>query len=184
MRKPSCLWLLWGLSLAPVQGQAKPEPLARVDCEARDNGAPASASFTVLGGAGEIAKARCGQAASLPAGAYEVAVQLDGAADAPVSRHRVEAGAGQLTKVVAQFETGELLVEITREGRRSVGQIKLLQHGRQLAILSSGVATRVSAGTYTLELTSRGQKRALEAVTVSRGERRVLSAELAANEGR
>jgi hypothetical protein len=183
MGKPSYLWLVLGLCLLPSGGQAKPESLARIDCEARDNGAPASASFVVLGSAGEIAKARCGQPTSLPAGSYEVAVHLDGAADAPVSRQRVEAGAGQLTKVLAEFETGELLVEITREGRRSVGQIKLLQHGRQLAILSSGVATRVSAGTYTLEVSSRGRTRALEAVTVSRGERRVLSAELARDDG-
>ena len=85
--------------------------------------------------------------------------------------------AGAPERPTVRFETGELLLEVTREGRRSTALVQLSAGGRKLAQLSAGVATRLVVGTYSLEVESRGEKRQLDAVTIVRGERRVLGVE-------
>jgi hypothetical protein len=127
------------------------------------------------GEAGPIAQGSCGRALEIAPGTYTAVVVLDGAADAPESRQRVEAKAGQLTMARASFETGEILIEATRDGRRGVASVKLRKDGQERATLSAGVASRVSAGTYDVEVESRGTRRVISAVTVSRAERRTVS---------
>src|SRR5690606_29787589 len=115
MRPLLCLVCL-AFSALPALAQAP----AQVDCAVLENGKSASGWFKVLENGKEITKGSCGRPVDVPAGSYEVVVGLDGAADAPEKRDRVQAKAGQTASVRAQFETGELLVEVTRGGRRGV----------------------------------------------------------------
>ncbi len=151
---------------------------ARVDCEVLENGKPSLGSYRLLSGGAEIAKGSCGRAAEAAPGSHELVISLDGALDAPVVRQRAELRVGQLTKAKASFETGELLVELTRDGHRTVGTIKLLQAKEIVATLTAGVAGRVSVGTYAVEIESRGERRSLDSVTIQRGERRRVSQDL------
>ncbi|MFT3921474.1 MAG: hypothetical protein QM778_02945 [Myxococcales bacterium] len=156
-------------------------PSARVDCEVQENGQPALGSFRVMSGETQIAKGSCGRAQEVPPGGYDLQITLDGAIDAPTSKQRVEARVGELTKARASFETGEILVELTRDGRRTVGTIRLLRGKDVIATLTAGVTSRVSAGTYSVEIESRGTRRVLDAITISRAERRSLSADFSAS---
>jgi hypothetical protein len=151
------------------------EPPGKVDCAVTENGKPASGWFRVLEADKEIGKGSCGKGLDVPAGNYEMVVGLDGAADAPEQRERSTVKSGQTATTRASFETGELLVEVTRGGRRGVATVRLLKGTGTLATLSAGVASRVSTGTYTVEVESRGDKRRFDAVSVSSSERRVIS---------
>jgi hypothetical protein len=173
MRFPTLLSLGLFLLVSPALGQAP----AHVDCSPTENGKPASGSLRVLDGDRELAKGTCGKGADVPAGAYDVVVALDGAADAPDYHERVTLAAGQAKKVAARFETGELLVQVSRGGRRGVATVRVLRSGKAVATLSAGVASRLSTGTYSVEVESRGEKRTFETVTVSAGERRAISVE-------
>jgi len=180
MRKSHVFFAISGLMGLIYARPAGAAPSARVDCDVQENGQQALASFRVMAGESEIAKGSCGRAQEVPPGTYEMRVTLDGAVDAPTVKQRIEARVGDLTKARASFETGEILVELTRDGRRTIGTIKLLKGGSVLATLTGGVTSRVSVGTYSVELESRGARRTLDAVTVSRGERRSLSADFSA----
>jgi hypothetical protein len=146
-----------------------------VDCSPTENGKPASGSLRVLDGNREVAKGSCGKGVDVPAGSYELVVALDGAADGPDQRERVTVAAGQTKSVRPRFETGELLVEVSRGGRRGVATVRVLRAGKQVASLSAGVASRLSTGVYSVEVESRGEKRTFETVTVASGERRAIS---------
>lgn len=178
MRSKSLHALLASASLYFVFGlPARAQPLAKVGCEARENGGRASASFRVLRGDAQIASGSCGKELALPEGAYELLIQLDGALAAE-QRHRVQVKAGESARPTAQFETGVLLVEITREGRRSVGLVKLLTAEREIATVSAGVESRIAIGVYSITIESRGETRRIDGVAITRGERRVLGVDL------
>jgi hypothetical protein len=181
MRK-TLMFVVITLALAGLSGRrAGAAAPAKVDCEVQENGKPALASLRVMAGETQIAKGSCGRPVEVPAGSYDLWVVLDGAVDSPVSKQHVELKEGGSTKAKASFETGEILVELTRDGRRTVGTIKLLRGAEVLATLTPGVANHVSAGTYSVEIESKGTRRTLDAVTVARGERRRLSADLSAS---
>jgi hypothetical protein len=160
--------------------QAGAAPSARVDCEVLENGKPSLASFRVMTGDSQIAKGSCGRPQEVPGGGYDLVISLDGAVDAPVAKQHLDVRVGELTKAKASFETGEILIELTRDGHRTVGTIKLLRGKEPLATLTAGVTNRLSAGTYGIEIESRGTRRVLEAVTVVRGERKSLNEDFTA----
>jgi hypothetical protein len=165
------------LALCLLAGPATAQAPAHLDCAPLENGKPASGSFRVLAGDREVARGSCGKGADVPAGAYEVVVALDGVADAPDQRERVTASAGQKRSVAVRFETGELLVEVSRGGRRGVATVKVMRGDKAVATLSAGVASRLSTGTYSVVVESRGEKRSFETVTIASGERRAISVE-------
>lgn len=171
MRLPLLFSLVVSLFAAPALAQSP----ARIDCTVLENGHAASGWFKVLENGKELTKGSCGTPADVPAGSYEVVVGLDGALDAPERRERVQAKAGQIANVRAQFETGELLVEVTRGRRRSVASVRVIKGSAPLANASAGVAFRISVGTYKVAVESRGDKREFDAVTISARERRVIS---------
>jgi len=160
----------------PAGAQAQ----AHLGCQALDNESRAAASFRVYRDGTQIAAGVCGKDQAVPEGSYELVVVLDGALGASEQRLSVTARAGASERPTVRFETGELLIEVTREGRRSTALVQLRANGRTLAQLSAGVATRLVAGTYSLELESRGEKRQIDAVSIARGERRVLGVEFGA----
>jgi hypothetical protein len=151
-----------------------------VGCQALDNGSRAAASFRIVRDGATISAGICGKDHEVPEGAYELVVVLDGVLGDSEQRVAVTARAGATERPTLRFETGELLVEVTREGRRSTALVQLSTGGRKLAQLSAGVATRLYTGTYSLEVESRGEKRQLAAVTIVKGERRVLGVEFGA----
>jgi hypothetical protein len=149
-----------------------------VGCQALDNGSRAAAGFRVLRDGTQIAAGTCGKDQEVPEGAYELVVVPDGVLGASEQRLPVTVRAGAAAEHPSvRFETGELLVEVTREGRRSAATVQLSADGRKLAQLTAAVATRLSIGTYSLEVESRGEKRQLAAATIVRAERRVLGVE-------
>jgi hypothetical protein len=163
-------------SADPAEAQAQ----AQLGCQALDNERPAAASFRLYRDGAQIAGGVCGKVQGVPAGTYELLVALDGALGASEQRLSVTVRPGGSERPTVRFETGELLIEVTREGRRSTALVQLRAGGRTLAQLSAGVATRLVVGTYSLELESRGEKRQIDAVTIARGERRVLGVEFGA----
>lgn len=160
----------------PVRAQAA----ALVGCQALDNGTRAAASFRVLRDGTAISGGSCGRDQEVPEGAYELVVVLDGVLGDNERRVAITARAGVVERPTVRLETGELLVEVTREGRRSTALVQLGAGERKLAQLSAGVATRLVTGTYSIEVESRGETRKLAAVTIVRGERRVLGVEFGA----
>lgn len=168
--------LLAALSIltALFGARAQAEPPARVGCEAEENGGRAAASVRVLAGDREIASGSCGRELTVPPGRYVLLVRIDGVLGAEPQRFEVEARPGQAARVQARFETGELLVEVTRDGRRSVGLVRLLRGGDEIARLSAGVVSRVAAGRYAIEVESRGSTQRLDDVRVERGARQAV----------
>jgi hypothetical protein len=159
-------------SAAAAQGRG------RVACVVTDNGDPGSGTLSVRRGSTEVAAGSCGSPVAVPAGAYDVVVQLDGALDRPAQTHRVTVSAGRTETVTAAFRTGTLVVDITANGRRAAAMAKLLRGGEQVGSLASGVPVRVSAGTYDVVVRYRGEERRFSGVTVSAGQQRTVSAEL------
>jgi hypothetical protein len=164
--------LSW-LAARPLASQAP----ASIGCEALDNGSRAAASFRAYRDGVQIAGGVCGKDVQVSAGVTELVVSLDGVLGSSEKRLTVTARHGAAERARASFETGELLVEVTRDGRRSTGLVELLVSGHAIGRLSAGVATRLVAGSYSIEIASRGDKRGVEAITIARGERRVLGVE-------
>jgi hypothetical protein len=165
-----------GLAFAlALPASAAAQAPGKVDCAVTENGKPASGWYRLLEAGKEIAKGSCGKPLDVPAGDYELVVGLDGAADAPEQRQPTRVEGGQTATTRARFETGELLVEVTRAGRRGVATVRLIKGTGTLATLSAGVASRVSTGTYAVEVESRGEKRRFDTVSVSSGQRRVIA---------
>lgn len=153
--------------------RANGEPDPRVGCEALDNGARAAAKFRLLRAGREIGTGACGKELPVAPGSYELAITLDGVLGAEERRVPVEARSGDSQRVRAEFETGELVVEVARDGRRSSGLVVLYRGGREVARTSAGVTTRLPTGGYTIEVESRGQRRRSE-TALARAERRVV----------
>ena len=168
----------FGALLAAAAAGAAAEPLASVDCEARDNGRPASAKL-VLWSAGEtVAQGRCGSPLKVPPGRYRMGVQLDTALDAPTWHGLLQLEADSETLRRAEFETGVLEVRIVRGGRPVAGRARVERRGRPVGEIAAGVARRLSAGSYAVTaVDNSGAEIPFGAVHVAPRERRVLVAE-------
>jgi hypothetical protein len=185
-RRPGLLFTALASSAAlpaaypwPVAQVATAQESARVGCEARDNGAPAAANFRAFRGDGQIASGICGKDVAVAPGEYQLAIELDGVLGARPLRVPIAARSGQTGRAQASFETGELLVEVARDGRRSVGMVVLYQDRAEVARMSAGVASRVAVGVYTVDVESRGELRRNEMLSIARAERRVLRIDFA-----
>ena len=177
VKRLTCLRLLLpcaALATSLVHAQAT----GKLRCEAEENGVAAAASFRALRAGAQIASGACGKEAMLPVGPVTVEITIDGVLAAPPQKVALEIVATATARARTSFETGTLLVDVTREGRRGAATVKLLGEGRELAQLSAGVASRVSVGTYALEIESRGERRRVEGVGITRGERRVVGVDL------
>lgn len=170
----SALWLAIATSWAAAQASAK------VGCDADENGGRAAASFRALRDGAEIARGICGKYVEVPPGPLTLAVTLDGVLAASERRFEVDAKAGPPTRVTAHFETGALLVEVMRDGRRGSALVHLTAADGATARTSAGVESRLGVGSYTVEVESRGERRHFDGVTIARGARQVLKVDFAA----
>ena len=178
VKRLTCLRLLLPC-VALAASLAHAQPTGKLRCEAEENGVPAAASFRALKDGAAIASGACGKDATLPLGAVTLEIALDGVLAARAHKFALEVSAQGTARARASFETGTLLVEVTRDGRRGAATVKLLDDGRELAQLGAGVASRVAVGTYALEIESRGERRRMDGVSITRGERRVVGVDLA-----
>lgn len=172
MRQRCIAVFLTFLALAAVPARAADS--GAFLCESSNNGLAAPATFRLLSGDQQIASGSCGGSKPVPAGRYDAVIILDGAADQPTVRELVKIDAGQTARVQASFETGELLVDVTRGGRRSIGMVHLFRDGQPIGSVGAGSANRLSIGSYAVEIESRGEKRPRETLTIVRGQRRHL----------
>jgi hypothetical protein len=155
-------------SWAAAQGSAK------VGCDADENGSRAAASFQALREGSQIARGICGKYVEVPPGPLTLVVTLDGVLAMGARRFEVDAKPGPPSRVTAHFETGILLVEVTRDGRRGSALVHLTAADGTTARTSAGVESRVGVGTYAVEVESRSERRRIEGVTIARGARQVL----------
>lgn len=148
-----------------------------VKCEITENGQAAFGEITLMDGEKQVATGECGQAAlNAPAGTYVAILSLDGALDGPEQRVEVTLKAGGTETARADFATGTLTVQIQREGRRAAGMAIVRRDGKQVGTLGSGVAARLSAGTYEVVVRYRSQTREFKDVVVKAGDARTLEA--------
>lgn len=144
----------------------------RAGCQITENGAAANGTLVVRRGATEVARGTCAQSFTLPAGAYTATLTLDGIVDAPTQTAPLTVRGGVVTLARANFQTSILIVTLEQNGRRVPGRVALLRGGVRVGSIGSGVTSRVSAGTYDLEVRFRGQTRVLRGVTLAPTQRR------------
>lgn len=152
---------------------------AKVGCEADDNGGKAAASFKAMRDGAQIAAGICGKYADVPPGPITLLVTLDGVLAAAERRFELDARPGTPARAQAHFETGELLVEVTREGRRASALVHLTGADGASARTSAGVTSRIGVGTYAVEVESRGERRRIDGVAIARAARQVLKVDFA-----
>lgn len=169
------------LSLAIALFTAAPSALAaapgRVTCTVTENGNAAQGMIRVEKDGAEVAKGACdGQAVTVPAGTYQVRLQLDGVLDGPEQRQELTVKAGEAIGAQADFATGTLEVRIERKGRRAAGMAIIRRDGKQVGTLGGGVAAHLSAGTYEVVVRYRDAEQRFASVTVEAGKPAVLEA--------
>jgi hypothetical protein len=101
-------------------------------------------------------------------------VTLDGVLAVAERRFELDARPGAPARAQAHFETGELLVEVTRAERRASALVHLTGADGASARTSAGVTSRVGVGSYSIEVESRGERRRIDGVTIARAARQVL----------
>lgn len=136
------------------QEPQEPQGTGAYTCTVLENGAAGAASYRVVKGSQTVATGRCGSpAASIAAGDYRIIVTLDGMADGANRNMPLTIRNGRTSSVRAVFETSRLTVTTMHDGRRIPGRAVLKKNGRVVASLGSGVYSKVSSGTYQVEVT-------------------------------
>ncbi len=132
----------------------EPQGTGAYRCTVLENGTAGAASYRVLKGSSTVATGRCGSpAASIAAGDYRIIVTLDGMADGANRNMPLTIRDGRTSSVRAVFETSRLTVTTMHDGRRIPGRAVLIQDGRTVASLGSGVYSKVSSGRYQVRVT-------------------------------
>jgi hypothetical protein len=169
--------LIAGALALPVAATAFAAGEGKVSCEILENGKPASGTIEVVHGGQDVARGSCGKPISVPEGEHEAVLGLDGALDAPQQRKPLHVSAADKNlKLVADFDTGELEVKITSQGRDSAGMAVIRKDGKQIGTLGSGVAAHLSTGGYSVVARYRSQERRFDTVQIAKGQRTVLNA--------
>jgi hypothetical protein len=148
----------------------------RIACTITENGGAASGTAIVRQNGRDVSTGSCGTPLSVAAGTYDVTLRLDGALDRPEQTKRVTVRAGQTASATADFATAILEVRITAGGRRAAGMAIITRNGVRIGTLGSGVSGHLSAGTYDVVVRYRTQERRFDAVSLTKGQRRALSA--------
>jgi hypothetical protein len=167
------------LALAPWLLSALPalaDGAAKVSCEIRENGQPASGTIAIMAGGREVSGGTCGKPLSIAPGPHEAILRLDGALDGPEVRVRINAQAGKTTPLTGEFTTGFLDVRIQSQGKDTAGIALIRRDGAQIGTLGSGVTAHLSAGTYEVVARYRTRERRFENVSIERDKRTSLSA--------
>ncbi len=170
--------LLIIVALAMVYGRAIAEPpgVGKVDCQILENGGSATGTVSLQKDGREVVKASCSGSMSVEAGSYSAVVSLDGVLNGAEQRHAITVQAGKATRVVADFPTGFLQVNILSKGKKAAGMAVIRKDSRQIGTLGSGVSAHLSVGTYRVVARYRSQEKLFENVVIEAGKSVVLEA--------
>jgi len=103
-------------------------------------------------------------------------VRLDGTLDNPSKSVKVKVSPGKSTPVSVDFQTGVLEVRIETKGQRGTGIVTVNRGSQRIGTLGSGVAARVSAGSYEVVVRLGGEERRYS-VDLRPGQRRLVRAQ-------
>jgi hypothetical protein len=148
----------------------------QIRCSITENGGPARGTIVVERNGREVGGGSCGAALSVPVGKCKVTVRLDGTLDNPAKSVRVEVTAEKVTPVSVDFQTGVLEVRIETKGQRGTGIVTVNRGSTRIGTLGSGVAARLSAGSYEVVVRLAGQERRYS-VDLRPGQRRLVRAQ-------
>lgn len=158
---------------------SSPAPAPRpgeLRCDVLENGIYAPASIEVRQAGRVVASGSCATPVVLPAGTYAATITLESALDRPARTVNVVVPDGGAAVARASFETAMLEVRFTNDGAPVPGLAILRRGGVQVGTIGSGVAARVSAGTYEIVARYRTVERTYS-VALSAGQRRAVRAD-------
>ncbi|MDH4282738.1 MAG: hypothetical protein OEV36_08815 [Myxococcales bacterium] len=165
----AAVWLAGAGAAAAESGEIR--------CSVTENGTPARGTVVINQKGREVGGGSCGGATvSVPAGRCEVTVRLDGALDNPSKNVDVEVKAGKTTPIAVDFQTGVLEVRIETKGQRGTGMVTVSRGSKRVGTLGSGVAARLSAGSYEIAVRLGGEERRYS-VDLRPGQHRVIRAQ-------
>jgi len=148
----------------------------QIRCSVTENGSPGRGTIVVEQNGREVGGGSCGPAVPVPAGKCKVTVRLDGVLDNPSKSVSVEVSAGKVTPVSVDFQTGVLEVRIETKDQRGTGMVTVNRGSQRIGTLGSGVAARLSAGSYEVVVRLGGQERRYS-VDLRPGQRRLVRAQ-------
>lgn len=136
-----------GLGFSSAPGVASAQE-GQIRCSVTENGSPSNGTVAVEQNGRTVASGSCKRALSVPATKSRVTLRLEGVIDNPAKTIEVEVAAGKVTPVAADFKTAVLEVRIEAKGQRGTGLVSVERKGKRIGTLGSGVAARLSAGSY------------------------------------
>ena len=148
----------------------------QIACSITENGSPARGTIVVEQNGREVGAGSCAGALSVPLGKCKVTVRLDGTLDNPSKSVSVTVAAGKTSPVSVDFKTGMLEVRIEAKGQRGTGMVTVNRASKRIGTLGSGVAARLSAGTYEVVVRLGGEERRYS-VDLRPGQRRLVRAQ-------
>ena len=168
---PLVVAVVWlgGVGMAEAQ-------TGQIRCSVTENGSPARGTIVVEHNGREVGGGSCGAALSVPVGKCKATVRLDGTLDNPSKAVSVEVRAAKTTPVSVDFQTGVLEVRIETKGQRGTGIVTVNRGSKRIGTLGSGVAGRLSAGTYEVVVRLGGEERRYT-VDLRPGQRRLVRAQ-------
>jgi hypothetical protein len=147
-----------------------------IRCSVTENGSPARGTIVVEQNGREVGGGSCGSPLSVPVGKSRVTVRLDGTLDNPAKSLNVEVSAAKPATVSVDFQTGVLEVRIETKGRRGTGMVTVNRGSTRIGTLGSGVAARLSTGTYEVIVRLGGEEQRYS-VDLRPGQRRLVRAQ-------
>ncbi len=161
--------LYWSAGAAQAQD-------GKIQCNVTENGTPSRGTVSVEQAGRQVASGSCGRALSVPAGKCSVTIHLEGALDNPAQTVQVRVDAGKTAPVSVDFQTAVLEVRIETTDRKATGLVAVEKRGKRIGTLGSGVAARLSAGTYVVVVRLGGKEQRYE-VDLRPGQRRLVRAQ-------
>ncbi|MBW1904257.1 MAG: hypothetical protein JRD92_03990 [Deltaproteobacteria bacterium] len=148
----------------------------QIRCSITENGGPGRGTIVVEQDGREVGGGSCGAALSVPVGKCKVTVRLDGTLNNPSKRVTVQVSAGKSTPVSVDFQTGVLEVRIETKRQSGTGIVTVNRGSERIGTLGSGVAARLSTGSYEVVVRLGGEERRY-AVDLRPGQRRLIRAQ-------
>jgi len=168
--------IIVALGSIPYSVIAEPQGVGKVECQILENGGSATGTISLQRDGREVKHGTCGGSVSVKSGSYMAVVSLDGVLNGAEQRHAITVRTGKATRVVADFPTGFLQVNILSNGKKAAGMAVIRKDSRQIGTLGSGVSAHVSVGTYRVVARYRSQEKAFDNVIVEASKRVVLEA--------
>ncbi|MGB0679484.1 MAG: hypothetical protein ACPGUV_07480 [Polyangiales bacterium] len=140
----------------PAQAHAA-SSRATLQCQILDNGTPASGTVTVLSPGAKPVVRPCDGELKLRPGEVTLRLTVDGLLDAPTQTKRLHLRPGARHKVVADFASARLRVQVRRGTMPVAAGVTLRDAGgKEIGRLGPGVVVHLSPGSYQVQVTALG----------------------------